>query len=146
MLDGETDALASSANFVALLHSQMEDINWLGLYIARDDDLVLGPFQGQPACVRIPFGKGVCGTAYQEACTLRIDDVHQFDGHIVCDAASKSEIVIPLIHSGHVFAVLDVDSPLPSRFNQDDQEGLEKLSQHFVAHLAATHADLRGFI
>lgn len=146
LLDAEDDALAISANFVALLYSQISDINWLGLYVVRNQELVLGPFQGKPACVRIPHGKGVCGTAFEKACTLRVDDVHKFDGHIVCDAVSRSEVVVPLIHCDQVFAVLDVDSPTPGRFDADDEQGLEELCAQFVRQLALARRSLLEFI
>ncbi len=146
LIDGETDLLAMSANMVGLLFAEISDINWLGLYLLRADDLVLGPFQGNPACVRIPLGQGVCGTAARNAQTIRTDDVHTFDGHIACDPASRSEIVVPLQARGKVFAVLDIDSPQKARFSQEDQVRIEKLSLHFVQRLASVKSDLNEFI
>lgn len=146
LIDGETDLLAMSANMVGLLFAEISDINWLGLYLLRADDLVLGPFQGNPACVRIPLGQGVCGTAARNAQTIRTDDVQTFDGHIACDPASRSEIVVPLQARGKVFAVLDIDSPQKARFSQKDQVRIEKLSLHFVQRLAAIKSDLNEFI
>jgi GAF domain-containing protein len=142
----ETDLLASSANFVGLLYAEIPDINWLGLYVLRDRELVLGPFQGLPACVRIPLGQGVCGTAASESRTIRVADVHQFAGHIACDPASKSEIVVPLVASGKVFAVLDIDSPHEGRFSEEDQAGIELLCQRFVLQLSTIKSDLQNFI
>lgn len=148
LLSSERDNLALSANFVALLNAEMPDINWVGLYVMRDEELVLGPFQGLPACTRIPLGQGVCGSAAQTKRSLRVEDVHEFDGHIACDPASRSELVVPLIDRDEVFAVLDIDSPLPGRFSTQDQEGVERLCARFVATLAGNAADraLAGFI
>ena len=146
LADGETDRLSLAANFVALLHSAMDDINWLGFYIRRGDELVLGPFQGQPACVHIPLGQGVCGTAAELMETQRIDDVHAFDGHIACDPVSKSELVVPLIWEGTVVAVLDIDSPSHARFSADDQAGVEKLVSTFVKAIDAHGQSLAEFI
>lgn len=136
LIGDETDALANTANFVALLWNALDDINWLGVYVLRGDELVLGPFQGQPACVHIPLGKGVCGTAAAQRESLRVADVHEFPGHIVCDAASRSELVVPLIANGELLGVLDIDSPSVDRFDATDQQGMEKLSQTFAAHIA----------
>jgi GAF domain-containing protein len=127
LLRDEPDALASAANFVALLYNALEDVNWLGLYVLRGDELVLGPFQGQPACVHIDVGSGVCGTAAATLETQRVPDVHEFPGHIVCDAASRSEIVVPLIVDGSLVGVLDIDSPSLDRFSAEDQAGIERL-------------------
>ena len=146
LLADEDDLLALSANFVALLYAEIPDINWLGIYVVRDDELVLGPFQGLPACVHIPLGQGVCGTAAQDARTLRIDNVHAFDGHIACDPQSKSEVVVPLQNRDHVFAVLDVDSPVEARFTGDDQQGIEDLCARFVQRLSTLSPDLKEFI
>jgi len=132
LLSGETDALANSANFVALVYNALPDINWLGIYVMRDDELVLGPFQGNPACVRIPIGQGVCGTAAREKTTLRIADVQEFDGHIACDPASRSEIVVPLISNDRVIGVFDIDSPQAGRFSEQDQLGVESLCDLFL--------------
>lgn len=128
LLRDEPDALANAANFVALLYNALDDVNWLGIYVLRGNDLVLGPFQGQPACVRIAIGSGVCGTAAATRETQRIPDVHAFPGHIVCDAASRSELVVPLIVDGSLVGVLDIDSPSLDRFSEDDQAGIEMLS------------------
>ena len=127
LLRDEPDALANAANFVALLYNALDDVNWLGIYVLRDDELVLGPFQGQPACVHIAVGSGVCGTAAATLQTQRVPDVQAFPGHIVCDAASRSEIVVPLIVDGSLVGVLDIDSPTPDRFSADDQDGIERL-------------------
>lgn len=132
LLDHEKDALAISANFVGLLFNNLDNINWLGIYVARGDELVLGPFQGQPACVRIPFGNGVCGTAASSRETQLVDDVHAFPGHIACDPVSRSEVVVPLIQNGQLIGVLDVDSPTVGRFTTDDKSGLELLSRTFL--------------
>ena len=133
LLRDEPDALASASNFVALLYNALDDINWLGIYVLRGDELVLGPFQGQPACVHIAIGKGVCGTAAETLETQRVLDVHEFPGHIVCDAASRSEIVVPLIVDGRLVGVLDIDSPSIDRFSPDDQTGIERLCESFCA-------------
>ncbi len=135
LIDNETDAIANAANMSALLFNHLDDVNWVGFYVLRGDELVLGPFQGNTACVRIGMGKGVCGTAAETRETQRVADVHAFPGHIACDAASRSEIVIPLIRDGHLVGVLDIDSPLPDRFSEDDQRGLESVSRAFVATL-----------
>jgi len=135
LLADEQDALANSANFVALLYAGIPDINWLGIYVLRDQELVLGPFQGLAACVRIPLGQGACGTAAQRNETLRVDNVNEFAGHIVCDPASKSEIVVPLSIHGELIGVLDIDSPKPSRFGVSDQLGVELLCKTFVQNL-----------
>ncbi len=135
LLANEQDALANSANFVALLYAGIPDINWLGIYVLRDRELVLGPIQGLAACVRIPLGQGACGTAAQRNETLRVDNVNEFAGHIVCDPASKSEIVVPLSIHGELIGVLDIDSPNPSRFGISDQLGVELLCKTFVQNL-----------
>ena len=127
LLRDETDALASTANFVALLYNALDDVNWLGVYVLRGDELVLGPFQGQPACVHIAVGSGVCGIAAATLETQRVPDVHEFPGHIECDAASRSELVVPLIVDGSLVGVLDIDSPSPDRFSEEDQSGIERL-------------------
>lgn len=131
LLADEPDALASAANFVALLNSAIDDVNWLGLYVLRGEELVLGPFQGNPACVHIELGKGVCGTAAATRATQRIADVHAFAGHIACDAASRSELVVPLIVNDALIGVLDIDSPSIDRFSSIDQAGVEKLCATF---------------
>lgn len=111
LLEGETNSIANLSNASALLNQFLERTNWVGFYLMEEGELVLGPFQGLPACVRIPLGKGVCGTAAEQMETVRVEDVHQFPGHIACDAASQSEIVIPLVKEGKLFGVLDIDSP-----------------------------------
>jgi len=131
LLADESDALASASNFVALLFNAIEDINWLGIYVLRGDELVLGPFQGKPACVHLAVGSGVCGTAAATLETQRVADVHQFEGHIACDADSRSEIVVPLISNGELIGVLDIDSPTPDRFSEIDQRGVEALCASF---------------
>lgn len=134
---GEPDLLACACNFVALLFTELADINWLGIYVLRQDELVLGPFQGKPACIRIPLGRGVCGTAALTRTTQRVDDVEAFPGHIVCDEASRSELVVPLVSNDSLVGVLDIDSPSPGRFSARDQSGVEKLCARLVAHIGA---------
>ena len=146
LCDGETDVLAISANFVSLLYAELEDINWLGIYVRRGAELVLGPFQGRPACVHIPLGRGVCGSAAADDRTMRVDDVHQFDGHIACDPASNSELVVPLRNEGGVFGVLDIDSPSHARFSAADQAGVEMLCEKFSRAIAGRPRAAEGFI
>ncbi|MGR5070012.1 MULTISPECIES: GAF domain-containing protein [Vibrio] len=124
LIESETDYIANLANLSALLFMELEDLNWAGFYLLKGDELVLGPFQGKPACVRIAMGRGVCGTAAQANSVQRVYDVHAFEGHIACDAASNSEIVIPFSINGEVAGVLDIDSPSVGRFNEIDEEGL----------------------
>ena len=131
-LADETDALANAANFVAQLYNGLDDINWLGIYVLRNSDLVLGPFQGLPAVTRIAMGDGVCGAAAEQKQTLRVADVHAFPGHIACDAASRSEIVVPLINGDALLGVLDIDSPNLDRFSADDQQGIEQLCRIYL--------------
>ena len=131
LLADEDDFIAAMANFSALINDNLADLNWAGFYIVKNGRLVLGPFQGKVACTRIEFGKGVCGTAAALNTTQRVADVHQFDGHIACDAASNSEIVVPVRQNGQVIAVLDIDSPLLNRFDEDDQVGIELLVKQF---------------
>lgn len=133
LLAGERDAIANAANLSALIVTSLPDLNWAGFYFLRGDTLVLGPFQGKPACVRIAVGKGVCGTAVAERRSLRVEDVGAFPGHIACDSASRSELVVPLIRNGDVIGVLDIDSPIPSRFDAIDQAGIERLAAIFIA-------------
>jgi GAF domain-containing protein len=133
LLDGESDMIANAANTSALLFQMMPELNWAGFYLLKEGELVLGPFQGKPACVRIPVGKGVCGAAVARAQTMLVEDVHAFPGHIACDAASRSELVVPLIHDGKVMGVIDLDSPVPARFDTDDQAGVEALAAIFIA-------------
>ena len=132
LLEGETDFIANAANFAALLFHSLPELNWAGLYLLRDGELVLGPFQGQPACVRIAMGKGVCGTAAEQRQTILVDNVHDFPGHIACDSASNSEIVVPLIKRERLLGVLDLDSPLLARFDNEDARGLNELAEIFV--------------
>jgi L-methionine (R)-S-oxide reductase len=128
LLEGEPDLVANTANLAALLYHALPDVNWVGFYFHKDGQLVLGPFQGKTACVRIPLGKGVCGTAAQRRETVVVENVHEFPGHIACDAASNSEIVVPLIHEEELIGVLDIDSPQLSRFDDDDRAGLEAIA------------------
>ncbi|OCR25351.1 GAF domain-containing protein [Pseudomonas syringae] len=132
LLADERDFIANAAQFSAFLYSQLEDLNWAGFYLNRDEELVLGPFQGQIACVRIPFGRGVCGAAAQSRETQRVQDVHEFPGHIACDSASNSELVVPLIKEGRLIGVLDLDSPSVGRFSEQDQQGVEELARIFL--------------
>lgn len=132
LLAGERDFIANAAQFSAFLYSQVDDLNWAGFYLNRDGELVLGPFQGQVACVRIPFGRGVCGAAAASLQTQRVEDVHAFPGHIACDSASNSELVIPLAKDGRLIGVLDLDSPKLARFGVEDQAGLENLVRIFL--------------
>lgn len=131
LLDDEFDALAATSNFVALLYNAIEDINWLGIYVLRGDELVLGPFQGKPACVRIALGDGVCGAATSTRMTQRVNDVHDFPGHIACDVDSRSELVVPLTANEQLIGVLDIDSPTLARFSEADQSGVEKVCKTF---------------
>lgn len=128
LVEGEREPIARMANLSALLWQALPEINWAGFYRRMGEELVLGPFQGKPACVRIPWGKGVCGTAAQRAETLLVPDVHLFPGHIACDSASRSEVVAPILTAGQVVGVLDIDSPLPSRFTEEDAQGLTQLA------------------
>ncbi|MBK4997516.1 GAF domain-containing protein [Pseudomonas sp. S37] len=129
----ERDFIANAAQFSAFLYNLVDDLNWAGFYLNRNEQLVLGPFQGQVACVRIPFGKGVCGAAAATRQTQRVEDVHAFPGHIACDSASNSELVIPLVKEGRLIGVLDLDSPKVGRFSEADQVGLERLAAIFLA-------------
>lgn len=128
----ERDFIANAAQFSAFLYNQVDDLNWAGFYLNRNEELVLGPFQGQVACVRIPFSKGVCGAAAATRQTQRVEDVHAFAGHIACDSASNSELVIPLVKAGRLIGVLDLDSPKLARFSEADQAGLERLVEVFL--------------
>ncbi|MFV0575338.1 MAG: GAF domain-containing protein [Vibrio sp.] len=127
LIESEPDLIANLSNISALLNMELEDINWVGFYLLKDDQLVLGPFQGKPACVRIPVGRGVCGTAIAENKVQRIYDVHEFEGHIACDAQSNSELVIPFSINGKLAGVLDIDSPNIGRFSEHDEAGLVQL-------------------
>ena len=124
LIENETDWLANCANCSALLYTTLPDINWAGFYFLKDNELVLGPFQGKPACIRIPVGKGVCGTAAKTKKIQLVEDVHRFEGHIACDEASRSEIVLPIEYNQQMIGVLDIDSPLLKRFDQTDAQGL----------------------
>ncbi|MDG2785076.1 GAF domain-containing protein [Vibrio alginolyticus] len=140
LIESEPDFIANLANLSSLLFMELDDLNWAGFYLTKGEELVLGPFQGKPACVRIPMGRGVCGTAAQTNTIQRVYDVHEFEGHIACDAASNSEIVIPFSIDGKVVGVLDIDSPSIGRFNETDEEGLT----HFmveVEKLLNSHAN-----
>ncbi|MCB1602626.1 MAG: GAF domain-containing protein [Lysobacterales bacterium] len=132
LMTGEPDRIANAANFSALLYHALPDVNWVGFYFFDGTELVVGPFQGKPACVRIALGRGVCGTAAQTRETQRVADVHAFPGHIACDAASRSEVVVPLVLGNTLLGVLDIDSPSPDRFDAEDQSGLEQLAQVFL--------------
>ena len=134
LLKGEHDFIANAANFSALLFNSLPNVNWAGFYFLHGDELVLGPFQGNPACVRIPLGKGVCGVAAQQCETIIVPNVHEFPGHIACDVASNSEIVVPLFDGERLLGVLDLDSPMIGRFDDGDAEGLNELVTVFVAH------------
>lgn len=129
MIGDETNFIANTANISALLFQELKDINWAGFYFLKNDELVLGPFQGKVACVRIPLNRGVCGAAATERKTLIVEDVHKFPGHIACDSASNSEIVVPILKDGELLGVIDIDSPLFNRFNESDKDALEKVAQ-----------------
>jgi L-methionine (R)-S-oxide reductase len=129
LTSGEPDAVANMANIAALLWEYLPDVNWTGFYRVVDGELVLGPFQGKAACIRIPFGKGVCGTAAQSGETQLVEDVHAFPGHIACDANSASELVVPVMRNGTVIAVIDLDSPTLNRFDAEDAQGVERLAR-----------------
>jgi L-methionine (R)-S-oxide reductase len=135
MMHGERDRIANAANLSALVYHALPELNWAGFYFFDGTELVVGPFQGLPACIRIPLDKGVCGAAARTRTTQRIDDVHAFPGHIACDAASRSELVVPLVHDGALVGVLDLDSPVPARFDVEDQEGIEEIARLFVEAL-----------
>lgn len=132
LLADERDFVANAAQFSAFIYSQVDDLNWAGFYLNRNEELVLGPFQGQVACVRIPFGRGVCGAAAASRQTQRVEDVHEFPGHIACDSASNSELVVPLVKEGKLIGVLDLDSPKLARFSEADQRGIEQLAAIFL--------------
>jgi L-methionine (R)-S-oxide reductase len=134
LLAGEPDLIANAANMAALLYHGLPDLNWAGFYFAREGELVLGPFQGKPACVRIGWGKGVCGAAASESRPIIVPDVHEFPGHIACDAASRSELVVPLLAGGRVVGVLDLDSPSLARFDEADCDGCARLAALLLAH------------
>ncbi|TKS52904.1 GAF domain-containing protein [Luteimonas yindakuii] len=135
LLHGERDRIANAANLSALVYHALPDLNWVGFYFFDGTELVVGPFQGQPACVRIPLDRGVCGVAALTRTTQRVDDVHAFPGHIACDAASRSELVVPLADGDRLIGVFDLDSPEPARFDADDQAGLEAIAAIFMDSL-----------
>ena len=128
LVTGEPDGIANMANAAALIWETLPDLNWAGFYRNVDGELVLGPFQGRPACIRIPFGTGVCGAAAQSLQVQRVDDVHAFPGHIACDAESVSELVVPLVRDGQLLGVLDLDSPKPARFTEEDETGCAEIA------------------
>jgi len=136
LLHGERDRVANAANLSALVYHALPELNWVGFYFFDGTELVVGPFQGRPACVRIALDRGVCGAAARSRQTQLVDDVHAFPDHIACDAASRSELVVPLVHRGELLGVFDLDSPRPARFDAHDQAGLETLAQVFVESLA----------
>ena len=138
LMAGETSFLATLANTSALLYERLAEVNWAGFYLLEDDTLVLGPFQGKIACVRIPVGRGVCGTAVAQNQVQRIEDVHAFDGHIACDAASNAEIVLPITVENQIIGVLDIDSTAHSRFTAEDEQGLAELVAHLEKLISAT--------
>ena len=133
LLAGERDLIANAANFSSFVYRAVRDLNWAGFYLLKGDELVLGPFQGKPACVRIKIGQGVCGTSAANRETVIVPDVNAFSGHISCDIASKSEMVVPLIKNSQLIGVLDLDSPLPSRFDEEDARGFETLVRIFIS-------------
>jgi L-methionine (R)-S-oxide reductase len=134
LIAGEPDPIANAANTAALIYHGLPNLNWAGFYFRNGAELVLGPFQGKPACVRIPIGKGVCGAAAARGASVLVADVHDFPGHIACDPDSRSELVVPLIEDGSVLGVLDLDSPLPARFDEIDREGCEQLVAVLLVH------------
>ncbi|WP_075313144.1 GAF domain-containing protein [Bacillus wiedmannii] len=135
LLTGEPNLVANLSNASALLNQFLDRVNWVGFYVTEGNQLVLGPFQGMPACVRIPFGRGVCGVAAETKTTQLVADVHQFPGHIACDSASNSEIVVPIVKEGTVVGVLDIDSPEKNRFDEVDQRYLEKFVETLLKHI-----------
>lgn len=135
LLHGEKDLVANAANLSALLYQLLGRVNWVGFYFLKGDELVVGPFQGKPACVRIALGRGVCGQAASRREVMRVADVDAFDDHIACDAESRSEIVLPLVHNGELLGVLDIDSPVPNRFSESDEALLREVAEVFVDSL-----------
>ena len=135
LLEGERDAIANFANTTSLLYHSLPDLNWVGFYLLKDGELVVGPFQGKPACVRIALGKGVCGTAAVRRAPVIVENVHEFDGHIACDSASNSEIVLPLVRGNELIGVLDLDSPKLARVDAEDQAGLEQVVAAVISAL-----------
>jgi L-methionine (R)-S-oxide reductase len=144
LLTGECDPVATAANAAAAIYHALPDLNWAGFYFLRHGELVLGPFQGLPACVRIALGKGVCGTAAAECRSILVPDVAAFPGHIACDAASRSELVVPLLSGDALIGVLDLDSPLPARFVEIDRDGCEMLARVIVRHLSISERSARS--
>ena len=138
LMEGVPYQIANLANASALLWQELPDINWVGFYQLTEDGLVLAPFQGKPACIRIPMGKGVCGTAAEQKRTIRVENVHEFPGHIACDSASNSEIVLPLYRRGALWGVLDIDSPMFCRFTQEDEQGLIGIAEALTEMLSQT--------
>jgi L-methionine (R)-S-oxide reductase len=136
LVHGERDRIANAANLSALVFNALPELNWVGFYFFDGTELVVGPFQGLPACIRIPLDKGVCGAAATTRTTQRIDDVHAFPGHIACDSASMSELVVPLVKDGALIGVFDIDSPVPARFSVEDQTGLETIARLFLESMA----------
>lgn len=137
LLAGERDLIANAANFSSLVYHALPDLNWAGFYFAKDGELVLGPFQGKPACVRIRIGQGVCGAGAAKCETVIVTNVHEFPGHIACDSASNSEIVVPLMKDSRLIGVLDLDSPNPARFDQEDAAGLEQLARILLSSVTS---------
>ena len=136
LVSGQQDMIANAATLSSLLFYALDKVNWVGFYFLKGRELIVGPFQGRPACVSIPVGKGVCGTAAETRKVLRVADVHAFDGHIACDVASRSEIVLPLVRDGELIGVLDLDSPVKNRFDEDDERLLQKIADIFICSLA----------
>jgi GAF domain-containing protein len=136
LLSGQRHRIANAANLTALVYQALADVNWVGFYFLEGDTLVLGPFQGKPACVSIPLGRGVCGTAAANGAVQRVADVHAFDGHIVCDVDSRSELVVPLLQAGRIIGVFDLDSPKPGRFGLRDEAGLVRLAEIYLESIA----------
>lgn len=136
LLSVTRNPVTNAANLSALIFEQLPQVNWVGFYFVEDGNLLLGPFQGKPACVHIPWGKGVCGTAAASRISQRVADVHAFDGHIVCDGDSRSELVIPLLRDGEVFGVLDIDSPITNRFGESDEAGMARLADIYLRSIA----------
>ena len=135
LVSGQQDMIANAATLSALLFYSLDKVNWVGFYFLKGRELVVGPFQGRPACVSIPVGQGVCGTAAETRKVLRVADVHAFDGHIACDVASRSEIVLPLVRNGQLIGVLDLDSPVRNRFDEEDELLLQKIADIFICSL-----------
>lgn len=136
LVSGQQDIIANAANLSSFLFYALEEVNWVGFYFLRGSELIVGPFQGRPACVSIPMGKGVCGTAAETQKVLRVADVHAFEGHIACDVDSRSEIVLPLVRNGELIGVLDLDSPVKNRFDEKDERLLQKIADIFIHSLA----------